>query len=50
MRQDEQGRWYVPRKPRPGSNGLALGEGGGYQDSDEDEWVLGTGDDAPDDD
>jgi len=33
-RQDEQGRWYVLRKPRPGSHLLALGEGGGYQDGD----------------
>lgn len=38
MRQDEQGRWYVPRKPRPGSHDLALGEGGGYQD-DSDGWL-----------
>ena len=36
-RQDEQGRWYVLREPRPGSDELALGEGGGYQD-DDDGW------------
>lgn len=36
-REDEQGRWYVPRDPRPGSDELALGEGGGYQD-DGDGW------------
>ncbi len=34
MREDEKGRFYVPRKPRPGSSELALGEGGGYQDED----------------
>ena len=47
MSQDDQGRWYVPRKPRPGSEALALGEGGGYDD--EDLWIL-SDDDPPDDD
>ncbi len=47
MRQDAQGRWYVPRNPTPGSDELALGEGGGYDD--EDLWVLDE-DPPPDDD
>ena len=38
MREDEQGNWYVPRKPRPGSDQLALGEGGGYEDDGDDGW------------
>ena len=37
-KQDDQGRWFVPRKDRLGSDELALGEGGGYQD--DDGWVL----------
>lgn len=47
MRQDEQGRWYVPRNPTPGTDQLAVGEGGGYDD--EDLWVLDE-DSPPDDD
>lgn len=46
-RQDAQGCWYVPRKPRPGSNDLALGEGGGY--TNDDDWPPDDEDQPPDD-
>ena len=47
MEQDDDGRWFVPRKPRPGNDELALGEGGGYQ---EDDIWLPDDDSPPDDD
>ncbi len=48
MQQDESGQFYVPRKPRPGSEHLALGEGGGYQDDDDDNWPADWLEDIPD--
>ncbi len=48
MQEDEHGDFYVPRKPRPGSEHLALGEGGGYQDDDDDNWPADWLEDIPD--
>jgi len=48
MQQDEHGDFYVLRKPRPGSEHLALGEGGGYQDNDDDNWPADWLEDIPD--
>ena len=49
MQQDENGQFYVLRKPRPGSEQLALGEGGGYQDQDDDDnWPVDWLEDIPD--
>ena len=48
MQQDENGRYFVDRAPRPGSENLALGEGGGYQDDDADNWPADWLDDIPD--
>jgi len=48
MREDENGRFYVPRDPRPGSEHLALGEGGGYQDDGDDNWPGDWLEDLPD--
>lgn len=36
MRQDDDGRFYVPRQPRdPSTTGTALGSTGGYQDDED---------------
>jgi hypothetical protein len=48
-RQDAQGRWYVPRNPRPSQyDDVALGAGGGYRDDDDGLWVPPEDDTPPD--